>query len=174
MGSRAAVDQALSRLVKAGSIPQLGWGLFAYARAAPEPGGESAPDPDRVAQALAPKRGGRVQRSGAFVARELGLAGEATEALPLYATDASPGTIRVGGLRLTLKRVAPRRLSRHGRSAGSVIEAFEFLGREGATDDVIARLKATLSEKDKARLLRECRYAAGWVADAARKVAHEE
>lgn len=175
LGTRAAVDQALSRLVKSGAIRRLGRGLFAYARATPGPGGETNLDLDRVAQALARKRGGRVQRSGAFAASSLGLATQATEApLPLYATDASPGTIRVGDLTMTLKRVAPRKLSRPGRGAGSVIRALEFLGREGVTEEVIARLKATLSEGDKAKLLRESRYAAGWIADVARKVVREE
>jgi hypothetical protein len=171
LGTRAAVDQALSRLVKAGSIRRLGRGLFAYARATPGPGGETTPDPDRVAQALARKRGGHAQRSGGFAARELGLAREATEApLPLYATDASPGTIKLGELTLTFKRVSPRSLSRRGRSTGNVIQALEFLGRDGVTEDVIARLRATLSEKDKAKLLRESRYAAGWIAEAAQKI----
>jgi hypothetical protein len=76
----------------------------------------------------------------------------------------------LGELTLTFKRVSPRSLSRRGRSTGNVIQALEFLGRDGVTEDVIARLRATLSEKDKAKLLRESRYAAGWIAEAAQKI----
>lgn len=173
LGSRAAVDQALSRLVRAGAIRRLGRGLFDYPGAASMRQADRIPDPLRIAEAVARKRGGRARRSGAFVAGELGLSAGKSQK-PLYVTDSTPASVRVGNLSLTLRRVAPGMLPRRGRAASGVIQALESLGRDGLNEAVIARLRAALPERDKAKLLRDSRYAPGWVAEAARRIVRDE
>jgi hypothetical protein len=168
LGSRAAVDQALSRLVKDGSLRRLGRGLFDFPRISPKLGMLS-PDPDQIAQAVARKRGGLLQKSGAFAANALGLSTQ-VPGNHVYLTASSPSKLRVGKQTLTFKQVSPKRIADGDSVKGSVLQALDFLGKDGVTDAVVKRLRSKLSAADKKRLLKESRYAVGWVADAVKKV----
>lgn len=167
LGSRASVDQALSRLVKLGTLHRVARGLYSYPRVSKTLGALS-PDPDQVMQAVARKRGSRIQRSGAYAANALGLTTQVAGRL-VYVTDSSPAKVRVGKQTLTLKQVSPRQLSARGL-IGSIIHALNFMGKDGMTDDLVKRLRSTLSQADKRQLLDESRYAAGWITDAVKKV----
>ena len=153
-------------------IRRIGRGLFDYPRVNPRLNIVLSPDPEAVAQAVARKRGGRVQRSGAFAANSLGLSTQ-VPGKQIYLTDASPGTVELGKQTLTFKQVAPKRAANPDKVTSSVVEALHYIGKDGLTDSVLSRLRATLSEKDKKRLLKESRYAVGWIADAVKKVAAE-
>lgn len=168
LGNRAAIDQALSRLVKDGSIRRLGRGLFDYPRVSPKLGVLS-PDADQVAKAVARKRGGRVQRSGAFAANALGLSTQ-VPGKPVYVIASASGKVRAGNQTLTFKRVSPKRIAARDSVTGTVLQALDFVGKDGVTDAVVKRLRSKLTAADKRRLLKESRYAAGWVADTVKKV----
>ena len=81
LGSRDAVDQALSRLAKAGELRRLGRGLYYYPRTNLRLGLELPPDPDEVAFALARRTGTRVTPSGALAANRLGLSKASSNSL---------------------------------------------------------------------------------------------
>ena len=162
LGGRAAVDQALSRLVKDGTIRRIGRGLFDYPRTNPKLGIQLTPDADRIAQAVARKRGGRLQRSGAFAANALGLSTQ-VPGRQVYLTDSSSGKVRVGKQTLTIKHASPKTIGSGDKVTGPVMQALYFIGKDGLTDDVLKRLRGTLSDKDKRKLLRDSRYAVGWV-----------
>ena len=171
LGSRAAIDQALSRLVKDGSLRRLGRGLFDFPRVSPKLGTLS-PDSDQVAQAIARKQGGRIQRSGAFAANALGLSTQ-VPGNHVYLTASSSAKIRIGKQTLTFKQVAPKRITARNSVAGSVLQALDFVGKDGVTDSVVNRLRLKLSAADKRRLLKDSRYAAGWVADTVKKLVED-
>ena len=59
LGSRDAVDQALSRLARAGELRRLGRGLYHYPRTNQRLGLELPPDPDEIAFALGRRTGTR-------------------------------------------------------------------------------------------------------------------
>ena len=173
LGGRAAVDQALSRLVKGGTIRRIGRGLFDYPRTNPTLGIQLTPDADRIAQAVARTRGSRLQRSGAVAANALGLSTQ-VPGRQVYLTDSSSGKVRVGKQTLTMKHVPPRMISSRDKVTGPVMQALYFIGKGGLTDDVIGRLRRTLSDKDKRKLLRDSRYAVGWVAAAVKRVVQDD
>jgi hypothetical protein len=172
LGTRAAVDQALSRLVKEGAVRRLGRGLFDYPRISPALGGPVSPDPDHVAQAVARKRGGRLMPSGASAANALGLSTQ-VPGRRVYATDSSTGSVKFGKQTLTLKRTAPKRLGTGHKVASTVVQALQHLGRAGIDDKAVKLLRATLSPTDKKALLRESRYAVGWISDAVKKIVQD-
>ena len=94
LGNRAAVDQALSRLVKSGTVRRIERGLFYYPRVNPKLGGELAPDPELVAAAIGRRRASRVVPSGATAANALGLStqvpgGESISRAPVRASSSS-------------------------------------------------------------------------------------
>src|SRR5882724_6732695 len=71
-GSRAAVDQALSRLVRKGDLRRLSRGIYDYPKNNPKLGDLTA-SPDAVAKSLAKKTNSHLQVSGAQAANLLGL-----------------------------------------------------------------------------------------------------
>ncbi|WP_371395580.1 DUF6088 family protein [Fretibacter rubidus] len=72
VGTRAAVNQALSRLAKKGLIRRLTHGIYDYPKISPRLGALS-PKPDDVAQAVACKGGQVLSVSPAKAANLLGL-----------------------------------------------------------------------------------------------------
>jgi hypothetical protein len=169
LGGRAAVDQALSRLVREGLIRRVGRGLFDYPRTNLKLGIQLSPDADAVADAVARRRGTRLRRSGASAANDLGLSTQ-VPGKQVYLTDSSSGKIRIGKQTLTLRHVAPKVIASRDKVAGPVIQALYSIGKDGLTDEVIGRLRRTLSDKDKRKLLKESRYAVGWISEAVKKV----
>lgn len=161
LGSRASVDQALSRLVRAGRIRRLGRGLYDLPRVHPKLG-PLAPSPDDVARALARSRQSRLQVSGARAANLLGLSAQVPTKL-VYATDGGTRRVRVGRQTIELRKAAPRRLVGANTPAGAVLQALRHLGPDGATDDVVTKIASALSARDKAALKRLLRAAPAWL-----------
>lgn len=73
--SRAAVDQALSRLVKSGKLRRLTRGLYDYPKVHPKLGALS-PAPDDVARALAREPGGATAFAALLSGKYAPVAGE--------------------------------------------------------------------------------------------------
>jgi hypothetical protein len=173
LGSRAAVDQALSRLVKTGVIRRIDRGIFDYPRTNPRLGLQLSPDADLAAQAVARRRGGHFQPSGAAAANALGLSTQ-VPGRNVYLTDTSSGQVRLGKRTLIAKHVSPKRLASGDKATGPVLQALYFIGKDGLTDDVVSRLRSTLSDKDRKKLLLQSRYAVGWLSDAVKKIARDK
>ena len=172
LGSRAAVDEALSRLAKQGIIRRLGRGLYDYPRLHPALG-PVPPDPDLIAAALARKTGSRIQSAGARAANALGLSTQVA-ARPIYLTDGGRRTLQVGGQTIEMRHAAPRSLAGAGRIEGTVIQALRHLGQGQIGADIIERLRQALTAREKAALRREAFSAPGWLVPTLLEVARPE
>jgi len=172
LGSRAAVDEALSRLAREGVIRRLGRGLYDYPRLHPALGPVPA-DPDQVAAALARKTGSRLQEAGARAANALGLSPQVA-ARPVYLTDGRRRTVQVGGQTIELRHAAPRSMTGAGRTEGMVIQALRHLGPEGIDAEAAERLRRTLTSREKAALRREALSAPGWLIPTLQKIGQPE
>jgi len=168
-GSRAAVDEALSRLAKEGVIRRLGRGLYDYPRLHPVLGPIPA-DPDQVAAALTRKTGSRLQIAGARAANALGLSTQIA-ARPIYLTDGRRRTVQVGGQTIELRHAAPRSLAGAGRIEGTVIQALRHLGPDQIGADTVKRLRQTLTPGEKEALRREALNAPGWLVPTLQEIA---
>lgn len=160
LGSRAAVDQALSRLVHAGTIRRVARGVYDYPKVHPRLGPLS-PALDKVAIALARSTGSTIQLAGVHAANQLGLSTQIPAAL-VYLTDGPTRTVRVGNQVIQFRHAAPRRLAAAGTPAGAVLQALRYLGREGITADVVRTLRNALDHEDRASLRRQVRSAPAW------------
>ena len=172
LGSRAAVDEALSRLAREGVIRRLSRGLYDFPRLHPVFGTVPA-DPDQIAAALARKTGSRLQSAGGQAANALGLSTQ-VPARAVYLTDGRRRSVQVGGQTIELRHAAPRSLAGAGRTEGTVIQALRHLGPEQITADVIARLRQTLTAREKAALRREALNAPGWLVLTLQEIARPE
>ena len=170
-GSRAAVDQALSRLARAGAIRRLARGLYDVPVVHPRLG-PLTPGPEAIAEALARRDAARLQVSGARAANALGL----TTQVPgraVYLTDGTPRTRRVGGQTVELRRASPRALAGAGTTAGAVVQALRHLGPAGIDDAVLAHLARTLSVKDRRDVGALRQSAPGWLRPALVRLAND-
>src|SRR5690349_5446915 len=88
MGTRAAVDQALSRLTKEGTLLRVTRG--AYAAPVSSRFGTRAPTPEKVVEALAAQSGEAIAPHGAVAANTLGL----TQQVPVREVYLTTGRTR--------------------------------------------------------------------------------
>ena len=109
LGSRGAVDMALSTLAKSGKIRRVLRGVYDYPKYSELLGKYLAPDFDQVAQAIARKTGTRIQPTGALAANLLGLSTQ-VPAKVVYLTDGRSRTIRFGTQTIRFQQTSPKEL----------------------------------------------------------------
>jgi predicted nucleotidyltransferase len=161
LGSRDAVDQALSRLAKSGKLRRIARGLYEYPRTHPILG-ELSPDFEKVAAAIAGRDGIRLQPTGAYAANLLHL----SEQLPVkivYLTDGASRKVEVGQQTIELRKASPKRMQLHDRISGLVFEALREIGKDQIKDDHIQSLQQTLAPKEKATVRHDLREAPAWM-----------
>ncbi len=173
LGSREAIDQALSRLARAGEIQRLGRGLYHFPQMNERLGIPLSPDADEIAEALARQTGSRIAPSGAMAANRLGLSTQ-VPAKPVYLTDGRTRQVRVGSLVFVIRHAAPKELPLGSRISAMVFQALRYLGRSAVDSEAISRLRRGLSPQQKGELLRDARYTTDWIADVVRQVAAQE
>jgi hypothetical protein len=169
LGSRAAVDQALSRLARKGEIRRLGRGIYDYPKIS-ERLGPLSPAPESIAEALARTEGAHLQTSGARAANALGLSTQVPSRLT-FLTDGTPRSRRIGRQTIELKRAAPRKLRGAGTTAGTVLQALRYLGAERVDERVIRHLSETLTTRDKRELRSLTSAAPGWARSVVERIA---
>lgn len=171
LGSRGAIDLALLRNTRRGVIRRVGRGLYDLPKANPRWGPGPA-TPDAIVRALARRDGVRIQKGGAHAAHALGL----TDQVPMkvnYLTDGRPRKLMIGHLPVTIKRAAHRTMATAGTPSGDVIQALRWLGRRHIDDTVIPQLRRVLPKRAKAQLLKDVRFAPGWMAPLLKAVADD-
>jgi hypothetical protein len=123
-----------------------------------------APNPDKVAAALAAKTGSRVQVSGDRAANLLGLSNQ-VPAQSVYLTDGRPRRIKAAGQSIYLKRAAPSKFPAVGTAAGLAIQAIRAVGPKADKDFVIRQLDRSLTTGDKQQLAKLSKDAPEWSRD---------
>jgi hypothetical protein len=146
VAARAAVDQALSRLVKAGKLRRLARGLYDFPKVHPKLG-QLSPAPDDVAHALARETGSQVQIAGARAANALGLTTQ-VPAKNTYLTDGPSRRVVLGKRVVDLRHASPKHLIAPGSPAGTVVQALRHVGAVRAADVAqVASRQLTVSDK---------------------------
>ena len=173
LGSREAVDQALSRLVKAGRLRRVGHGLYDMPRISNVLGRPAPVELDAAIAALARRDGVRVMLDGLVAANQLGL----TNAVPAqvsYVTDGHSRTLEIDGRTVRFRHAGPRVMQWAGRPAAPVVQALRWLGPRAAADGrVVATLRSRLPDEVKLDLLRHGRDLPGWALPLARSIASD-
>ena len=164
LGNRAAVDQALSRLTKAGKIRRISRGVYDVPKNHPTLGLLS-PDPDAVARAIADQSGYRMQPTPARAANALGLSSQVPAQI-VYLIDGSSRKIKVGNQIIHFKHAGPRALLGAGTPAGVALQAIRAFGPDHLTDGVIRQLRHNLQLDAKTGLKKLVHHAPQWMASA--------
>lgn len=148
LGSRAAVDQALSRLARAGKLLRVGRGL--YTRPIETRFGTRAPAPEKVVEGVAALTGETVAPSGAAAANALGLTTQ-VPVRPVFLTSGRSRRMRLGRQTVELKHAPAWQLRAPG-TAGQAVRALAWLGPEHARKAVRA-LRHRLPESERKALV---------------------
>jgi hypothetical protein len=140
LGSRAAVDQVLSRLVRRGVLLRVGCGI--YALPVESRFGTRAPSTVKMVEGLASQRGETIVSHGAAAANALGL----TTQVPMRAVYLTSGRSRhltLGAQTIEFRHAPIWQLIFPGLTAGDVVRALAWLGPEKA-GEAILKLRSKL------------------------------
>ena len=147
LASRDAVDKALQRLTKAGTLRRIDRGLYDQPGTNKLTQKPNPPDPRSVIDAVGRRDQTRMLVDGMTAANDVGL----TDAVPariVVHTDARRRSIKLGAVTITFRLTAASKLFWAGRPAMRVVQALHWLrdtlGREGETERVQAKLAKLL------------------------------
>jgi hypothetical protein len=146
LGSRAAVDQALSRLTKEGNLMRVARGTYVVPVSSRF--GTRPPAPEKVVQA----------------ANALGL----TQQVPIrevYLTSGRTRRLKLGRFEVTVNHAPRWMLALGTRPAGSAVRALEWLGPSHAGES-LAKLRQTLPPEEWKALMSARAALPSWMAQA--------
>jgi hypothetical protein len=168
VGSRDAIDSAISRLWKEGTIRKLARGLYDYPVQDPVLG-TVAPSADQIARALVVRDVIRLQPSGAYAANILGLS-EQVPSRVVFLTDGPARKVVLGKREIILQHTTPRNMATAGRKSGMIIQALRYLGKDQVDDRVMAILRRQISDEERPKIHKDLRHAPEWIADLLRPI----
>lgn len=172
LGSREAIDIALHRLARKGTIRRLARGVYDFPKQHPVLGLLS-PSAEAVARALAGRDHTRLQPAGAYAANALGLS-EQVPARAVFLTDGPSRTVKIGPTTVQLRRTTARNMAAAGRLSGLLIQALRELGQEHVTPERREHLRRTIPIEKRRELLKDLRLAPAWMHPIFRELAEED
>ena len=161
LGSRAAVDQALSRLARQGRLLRVCQGI--YVRPVQTRFGTRPPAVEKVIGSLSALWGEAIVPSGAAAANVLGLT-EQVPVRPVYLTSGPTRQLRLGDQRVQLRHAPRWQLVAPHRPAGSIVRALAWLGPE-EVEAGLREVASRMSDEDLAELAGARATLPAWIAE---------
>lgn len=140
LGSRAAVDQVLSRLARGRELLRVGRGL--YSPQLRSRFGSRGPRPEKLVQGVAALTGETIAPSGASTANALGLTTQ-VPVRPVFLTSGRSRQLRLGSQIVELRHAPIWQLYSPTGAAGHALRALAWLGPDHAPA-AVAILRSTL------------------------------
>lgn len=162
IGSRAAIDQAFSRLTKEGKLLRITRGT--YVAPIPCRSGARPPSPDKVVKSIAEQSGERVASHGASDANLLGLTKQAP-AEEVFLTSGRSKKLKFGRSEVLLKHAPQWMLALGSTPAGAAIRALAWMGPAHANKALVA-LRRTLPPPEWHALTSSRAILPSWLAQA--------
>ena len=173
IGSREAVDQALSRLVKAGRLRRVGRGLYDEPRMSGVLKQPAPVDLDAAIAAIARRDGIQIMPDGMVAANQLGLT-NAVPAKPCYVTDGASRSVEIDGRKIRFRHASPSVMRWAGKASAPVVQALRWLGPAAVDAQVASILKRRLPDAVKRDLSQNSRDLPGWALPLARSITNDE
>jgi hypothetical protein len=165
LGTRAALDKALSRLAQRGTIRRLKKGLYDFPRQSKLLQKAITPNSNTLASALANSIGDTLLPSGAQAANLLGLSTQ-IPAKSVFATHRKSKSYNINGTTISFQHSRlPILRTRGAFHANLVIQALAYLGRDNIYCIIISSLIKKLSSYDKKVLLNTTPLLPCWISD---------
>jgi len=156
LGSRAAVDKVLQRLVQQGQLRRIDRGLYDVPRVNRLTSQPAVADYRRIIDAIGRRDQVRMLIDGMTAANDLGLT-TAVPARVVIHTDARRRTIRLDNFVIEFKQTAPSKLYWAGRPAMRIVQALHWLKDmlPSDRDRIMSQLATVLADDRYGRTLRD-------------------
>lgn len=162
IGSRQAIKQALSRLTRNGTVQRVGRGVYAWPRFSTLLQESILPSVDALAKAWARSNQLRVVPFGVYAANLLGLSTQ-VPAKYVYYTNGRTQKVRLGGVDVQFLNRGPRTMNVKGELTAHIFQALRYLGQDGVTPDIVARLRRLIQPRDRMDIERSLKLAPLWM-----------
>jgi len=164
LGSRSAIDKALSRLVKDGLLRRISRGLYDLPRMSGILKRPAPPNVDAAIQALARRDDKKFMPDGIVAANNLGLT-NAVPAKMIYLTNGTTRILNLGSRTVQIKHARKHLMSWLNRPGLTVVLALDWLGKQAASDsEVINNLRSRLPDDVKQDLVKGIDLLPSWMA----------
>lgn len=157
------IRQILNRLVKAGELSKVARGIFVKPKQTAKLG-TVLPSATEVAKTLTEATGETISIHGAEAARQLQLTTQ-VPMRPVFYTSGNTRTLKIANRTIKLKHVNPSKLIAPDTTAGLVISALNYLGRESVTIETVKTIKQRISPEDFAETINLIERMPAWMAD---------
>ena len=161
LGSRSAVDQALSRLARKGDLMRVCQGV--YVRPIQTRFGPSPPPVERVLTSLSALWSETIVPCGGMAANDLGLTTQ-VPIRPVYLTSGPNRQLKLGELAVELRHAPRWQLVAPHRPAGDAVRALAWLGPEEVEENLGA-IEKRLSSRDLEELAATRAVIPAWLAE---------
>ena len=161
LGSRPAVDQALSRLARRGRLLRVCQGV--YVRHVQTRFGARPPSVEKVVASLSALWGEVIVPSGGAAANLLGLT-EQVPVRPVYLTSGPSRQLRLGDQRVELRHAPRWQLVAPHRPAGDIVRALVWLGPE-EVESGLRELVPRIPDEDLSELVGARATLPAWIAE---------
>jgi hypothetical protein len=167
LGGRAALDQALSRLVRRGKLLRVGRGVYV----APVSGrfGTRAPSAQKVVEELSLRRGETIAPSGASAANALGLTTQVPTRM-VYLTSGRSRKITLGKQIVHLQHAPAWQLTLAREPAGEIIRALAWAGPK-RVNQALKEIETKVPQSEFQRISQQSSLLPMWMATALSRTA---
>jgi hypothetical protein len=169
LGSRTAIDNALTRLLGKGTIRRVLRGLYDYPRYSELLSGQLSPDLNQVARALARKFGWRIQPSGAAAMNMIGLSTQ-VPAKVVYLSDGPNKSYQVEQTTLIFENTALKDSGYKWPESSLIVQSLKSLGANHISDDVVDRIRKWLKPELRSKILKDTRSTSSWIYEAIKRI----
>ena len=161
LGSRAAIDQALSRLARKGDLMRVCQGV--YVRPVQTRFGLRAPSIDKLLSSLTALWGDTIVPCGGMAANALGLTNQ-VPVRSVYLTSGPDRMLKLGGLTVELRHAPRWQLAAPHRPAGEAVRALAWLG-PNEVEEGLETVRSKLSAEDLKELAASRAVMPAWMAE---------
>jgi hypothetical protein len=169
LGSRTAIDNALTRLREKGTIRRVLRGLYDYPRYSELLSAQLSPDLNQVARALARKFGWRIQPSGAAAMNMIGLSTQ-VPAKVVYLSDGPNKSYQVEQTTLIFENTALKDSGYKWPESSLIVQSLKSLGANHISDDVVDRIRKWLKPELRSKILKDTRSTSSWIYEAIKRI----
>lgn len=150
-GSRANIDQVLSRLVKAGVLQREARGLYQKPIISRFTGNPLPAQLHQVLEVIAQNNQEIIAPHGAVALNQFGLSTQ-NQLRPVFYTTGRSRKIKIGHQEVELRHVNPKRLPLGSSKAGLALTAMRYIGKKELDPNMVKQIHQQLEPEDWQRI----------------------
>lgn len=162
ISDKTSINTYLARLNEEGLVRRILRGVYDKPEFNEFLGEFVAPEPDKVANALARNFGWTIVPCGDTALNLLGLSTQVPAAW-VYVSDGTYNEYAYDNTVIKFKRTTNKEISKLSYKTALVIQALKALGKDKIDDAVINRLSKLLTEQEKKAMIVEAKAATSWI-----------